>query len=1025
MKSKSLSKVIISLLLWSAFPVNETLAQNTVSIVSPKASSIIKYGDYPVSLHTGLVDITVPIYTVESGSIKVPIELKYHSSGLKYDETSMEAGLGWDLISGGAIIGSARGLRDGSANFFIKDVAQIVPCNTTVTTSDYESLRQVENGRRNSMQRDNSISILDGETDMYSFNFLQHSGSFCFPPLGSEVDKNGVPGKSAPSGGLFIPANGMKVTDRNLPNVRLELMDTDGVAYLFNRYNVDPNDRYREYYLTRIVSANKADTVSFEYRDLGVLNGMKRPYITSYGTKRTTVGSGSASNTEYNTVGGMNDATTSPPRLEKIRFKGRLVSFIYNEQDNANRWNLQRIEIYKTPTAIANTAIRIVTLSKTKFANNEDRLDEVKFINGSSTETYSYKFEYNGDPGSGVDYWGYANGSTSQYFVPNIINNSNIMTSDREPNEIVMQKGILNKITYPTKGFTQFTYEAHRGRYSLGEPLRVYGGLRIKAVENYSSTGQLAEKKWYTYSEGQTNGYPTAGHFISTSYDYVILKDPFSGAIVNPSTTVTTTTYSSFPNANLSVSGGSQVVYGTVNEYVGNATEDYGYTKYSYSIYTDEPAYSQGSTYRQNTNDMQLRSNIWRSGKLAAKEVYRKVGSAYELVYAINNSYKNINEAEYRNLRAFQFMNFSYDPQGQESSMPAVMRDFCKYPQYHIGMNQTPFDYFNYYTTTGLEVLDSSGEFKDGAWSYTNYNSYNEIGLPTRVSKTSSPGDSLISTYRYPTDFTGTVYANMKSQNILSPVIEEANYKNGNNFLQKTTTNYKLWHSIFYAPDNQQIQYKDGSSKVQTVFVFNKQGNIQELTNNNSEKKAYIWGYNGQYPVAEAINTVSNDIAFTGFEEGDSGGWTWTGLVVKGNSNSYDGENFLGLSSGQSISKAGLTAAKKYRVSVWLWGATAPAGYTAVATKGDWTNYEKIVTGLTTFTLTYAESINGMVDNISICPLDALMTTYTYKPLVGMATKTDTRGLTEYYEYDSFGRLNLIKDFNGHILKDFRYHYKP
>lgn len=54
----------------------------------------------------------------------------------------------------------------------------------------------------------------------------------------------------------------------------------------------------------------------------------------------------------------------------------------------------------------------------------------------------------------------------------------------------------------------------------------------------------------------------------------------------------------------------------------------------------------------------------------------------------------------------------------------------------------------------------------------------------------------------------------------------------------------------------------------------------------------------------------------------------------------------------------------------------------------------------------------------------ALVDTYTFKPLVGIATQTDANGLTTYYHYDSNGRLSYIKDTEGNIIKSFSYNYK-
>lgn len=56
--------------------------------------------------------------------------------------------------------------------------------------------------------------------------------------------------------------------------------------------------------------------------------------------------------------------------------------------------------------------------------------------------------------------------------------------------------------------------------------------------------------------------------------------------------------------------------------------------------------------------------------------------------------------------------------------------------------------------------------------------------------------------------------------------------------------------------------------------------------------------------------------------------------------------------------------------------------------------------------------------------LDAMITTYTYKPLVGVSTITDPKGNKVSYFYDGFGRLKSVTDKDGNILSENEYHYR-
>lgn len=68
---------------------------------SPQASALARYGEYPVSLATGVPEISIPLYDIRLGGYTLPVSISYHASGIKVDDVASTVGLGWVLNAGG------------------------------------------------------------------------------------------------------------------------------------------------------------------------------------------------------------------------------------------------------------------------------------------------------------------------------------------------------------------------------------------------------------------------------------------------------------------------------------------------------------------------------------------------------------------------------------------------------------------------------------------------------------------------------------------------------------------------------------------------------------------------------------------------------------------------------------------------------------------------------------------------------------------------------------------------------------
>ena len=73
---------------------------------------------------------------------------------------------------------------------------------------------------------------------------------------------------------------------------------------------------------------------------------------------------------------------------------------------------------------------------------------------------------------------------------------------------------------------------------------------------------------------------------------------------------------------------------------------------------------------------------------------------------------------------------------------------------------------------------------------------------------------------------------------------------------------------------------------------------------------------------------------------------------------------------------------------------------------------------------TILNALNSLRTSTDVNLQKAMITTYTYKPLVGITSVTDQKGDKQTYHYDSFNRLEFVKDKNGNILSENKYHYR-
>ncbi len=637
-----------------------------------------------------------------------------------------------------------------------------------------------------------------------------------------------------------------------------------------------------------------------------------------------------------------------------------------------------------------------------------------------------------------MDQWGYFNGIT---YEPTDDDNM-LINYYLAMDPVKAQAGTLTSITYPTGGSTTFEYQANDyanfitkngPNISLTSQSGIGGGLRIYRITDYDANG---------------NFYPTTYKYVkaSTGLSSGILaglkKIHYTINFVGQGNSSASTSFYDLNTFNaLDYTDGKDVVYSEVKKVL----PDGSYTIYTYSnsdsnngldqspinIYSDgywsnitDPttATSGANPSSYSYPFLAFSSMELERGLLTSQTDYTSTG---QIVHQITNTY-NTDPTRFNNY-VRMYDNYTIQANGDGLSVneryfqPIKIYTYYPYLQSHTeihidqstGASQTTTSNYSYGLPAHRQIVETDVQNSDGN-TFSTQSIYNLdiINATKTVSGLSS-------------DQVTTITSAYNSKSMILPV-QVTKFSNSNSVL--TSTEQYNYNGSFWPSSYQASTWSNPLELRFQYLSYDSYGNILSAGKPNDVLSSFLYGYNNQYPIAKVINAVPADIAYSSFEDiyaaTVQGNWSLVGAPQLDSTCPFGGYSF-NLSSSTNVQVAGLTAATTYTVSYWSKnGSYTVSGSQPVIITGNsvngWTYYQHTATGVTTLSITG----NGSLDEVKLYPSGSQMTTYTYSPLFGMTTQTDSNNVTTYYDYDGFGRLLDIKDSDGNILKTFGYNYQ-
>lgn len=1134
---------LIIFTLFVSVQLNAQNTQNAPQIVppAPNAAALAQYADVPVSKYSGVPNISIPIYTINTGGYQLPIILSYHASGIKVQQEASSTGLGWALNAGGVITRQIRGIDDFNSitdhkGFFTApalpsygssmpaDLA-VLPNGNYYAPSIFDSFLKIDCPQSYTPELDDNyctaILIADTESDLYSFNFGSYSGKFV-------VNKDGSTVLFSPESGIII-----KVIDSN----SWQATTNDGIIYKFTKKEYTTpysfsQDQYgtnlpfavggsadfeyiSSWYLSDILLTN-GENITFNYTDLNTESWSYGPIAVNraepvYYHLGCDTGEHIVDNQRLESGNKQYSKSSSMNRIEcylkNISWNEGSVNFSYSNRDDIDTYSsissqkLDAISIKKLDgtllynsdgTEISNIKFNYSYFNSQDYNQNYNFLSLRLKLDSLSIDDKKYGFNYinpNSLPkkySNSTDHWGYFNNELNlsditqndihgnpykvPYFIPKMLvvdptyfpQPQFYEGANRDANPTVLTNGMLASIQYPTKGLVSFEYEPNDFELNININTTSFGLLKyedryedkICSATNYATSSDscagcyppdtpnasftltkatnVSMEFKYTPYGSQTYSMPYGPFGLVTriddggTFNKSFIFDPnWAGKIVKEDVLLDAGTYmiiaTSQQNYNTSgivkytidkvlptskkITGGGVRIKKIISE---KNTKEFSYSQendatktsglllvepnYGHISYTnfnclfalikesspvhalsDSGATVGYSCIKENISDQGESSNI--VSKYKNHIEFRSRGSNIPVMPAFDNGIL-LEELYQNNSRTVFKKTFNYEN--------ALVKRYELYETYFMrisfafGFNSD----LNYYRIMPewwkLKSEITQNYFYDAAGTQSTMSSqidyeYNVNTFQVNKTTTKDSKDvEIIQKTTYPTDYNSTIYNQMVSRNIIAQPIETITLVDG----KVTKANLHTFKST-------QL-YPDGEIQIGFVPEF-----VYSFNDTNSPTESTFAKYNGLSP---SLASYKEDLHY----------------------NTYDLRANL---------KEIITNGINTHSYLWGYNQNHPVAKIENATQA------QIAALNLNMTLINDSSTTDSAMQIELQKLrtglpNAMVTTYTYNPLIGVTSITDPKDDTITYTYDSFGRLQNVKDRDGNILSENEYHYK-